>query len=95
MSFVFELLDNQPSDWPRWEYGREADDMPTAEQHCFLFEPLGYDGSAGIARAACQFIDGAKWVGRMPSPIDLPGGVSLCHTCMEISLQHMLSCEQA
>jgi len=88
MEDVFELLDHQPSLWPKWAVGRDADDRPTSEQHMFIFERAGYDGSLGHVRAACQFLDGRPWVGRAPAVWSPPATVLLCYDCMEVSLQH-------
>lgn len=90
MEYVLELLDDQPHPWPRWEIGLHSDDEPTLDQHLFVFERIGFDGTAGLARAACQYLNGTQWVGRSVTPIDLPGGVHLCYDCMEVSLQHKI-----
>lgn len=88
MEHVLEILDHQPQHWPKWQRGRDADDLPTPEQHMFLFERAGYDGSLGHVRAACQYIDGCPWVGPAPAVWSPPQTVLLCLDCMEVSLQH-------
>lgn len=90
MEHVLELLDHQPPAWPQWKRGRNADDRPTDEQHMFLFERAGFDGSLGHVRAACQYIDGCPWVGPAPAVWSPPPTVVLCLDCMEVSLQHKI-----
>lgn len=96
MNDAFEILDHQPTLWPRWQLGRDELGKETEEQHWFLFERAGYDGQLGYARAACQYLPGREWVGRAPrawSP-EPAEATRLCPDCMEVSLQYGLRCAQ-
>lgn len=94
MQHALNLLTQQPTLWPKWEIGRDADDQPTAEKHMFIFDPSEFGQGFGRAIAACQFVGGAAWIGRLksgqPSEVFSSIGTPACSDCMEIALQHVL-----
>lgn len=92
MLAAFDLLDNQPSLWPKWQLARDSHGRLQYVKHMFLFEPFEFEG-LGRPIPACRFVDGAEWVERAPKfdQALASDGDPLCLDCMEVSLQHGLA----
>lgn len=86
MEEAFDLLDNQPTGFPKWQLGVNAEGENLWVKHMFIADE-------DVVVPGCRFVPGAEWVGRASKWDQMlaSDGDPLCQDCIEVYLQHGLA----